>query len=123
MDKLLILLLAFLLLSSCGKVKRERMLRGDWQAVRVMEGDSILPVPDSVLWLHFYENHTYRYEGTLKYVEAGHWRIRNHLLLVRDTMHGEADERRLRIRKITEDSLFVEMMADGRKRLLVMGKR
>ncbi len=123
MDKLLILFLAFLALSSCGKVRRERMLQGDWQAVRVMEGDSILPVPDSVIWLHFYENYTYRYEGTLKYEEAGHWRVKNHLLLVRDTLQAEPEERRMRIQKLTEDSLFLEMMDGGRKRLLVMGKR
>ncbi len=123
MNKLLILILTFLALSSCGRVKRERMLRGDWQAVRVMEGDSVLPVPDSVIRLHFYENYTYRYEGTLKYEEAGHWRVKNHLLLVRDTLRGAAEERRMRIQKLTEDSLFLEMMDGGSRRLLVMGKR
>ncbi len=114
-------LLPLLLLLACNGAKRERMLSGRWQAVRVMEGDSLLPVPDSVIRLEFFPDFRYLYHGTLKYREAGYWELKNHLLLTRDTLHGQA-LRQVRIQRLTEDSLFLEMREAGRKRLLIMGK-
>ncbi len=121
MKKRLFVFWILLSLWSCGQAKREQMLEGSWQAVRVLEADSLLPVPVSVIRLHFDENHRYRYEGTLNYREAGFWRIKNHLLITQDSSEN-GEERLLRIQKLTEDSLFLEMQEAGRKRLMIMGK-
>ncbi len=121
MKKFLLLCSVPALFFACNRAKREQMLKGSWQAVRVLEADSLLPVPDSVIQLHFYEDHSYRYEGTLNYRESGHWRLQNHLLITQ-SRDKTAKERQVRIQKLSSDSLFLEMQEKGRKRLLVMRK-
>ncbi|NJK84010.1 MAG: hypothetical protein HC912_09600 [Saprospiraceae bacterium] len=55
-------------------------LVGNWQAIELFEVDSLLPLNLEEVQLTFSENGTYLFTGTLKYREAGKYRLSDNLL-------------------------------------------
>jgi len=107
-----------MLLASCNKVA-EVDLAGNWQAIEVTEEGSPLTLEVEQIKMNFHPTY-YEYTSTLKYKEAGTYRIQSNLLFTKDTLKKEGLEKAVEISKIGPDSLFFRMNEKGKERVLKM---
>ncbi len=113
---ILLLVTGTLLWASCETFFPERMLRGQWQALVVLEEGDTLPVDPSEIRLSFDEAGHYTYHSTLNYREAGYYHLKGDLLYTRDTTHADTTlERIVRVPILTEDSLVLDMRTPDQK--------
>lgn len=103
-----LLLWCLLLLVACTN-PYERALPGNWQAIEILEADTPLPVAVEVIRFTFTSDATYEYYGTLKYREAGRYRLENQYLYTRDTLQPNSVEKAVEITRLTADTLFLQM--------------
>lgn len=105
-------------LTACGSEPNH--IVGDWTAVDVREdGDSMRLVPDQVGFT-FTEDGRYQYRSTLKYREAGHYRIEADRLIATDTTQAQAQERVTQILLLKPDSLRLRMRQDSTLRTILL---
>jgi len=104
-----------LVLAGCTNPKLEQ-LPGNWQGTQVLEEGEPLPIDPSVIQLQIASEGTYRYDGTLKYSEAGHWSLHQDLLFTRDTTRADAEEKAVLIERLEGDTLVLKMNESGKER-------
>ncbi len=110
--------LLILTFSCSSEDLRNAALAGNWQAVELLEMDSLLNINLQEVQLAFTENGTYLFTGTLKYREVGKYRLANDLIFLRDTLKSENLERPIKLLMLANDSLSVEMRDNHKKRIL-----
>lgn len=118
---LLISISLLLLLIACNNITKED-LYGDWQAVQLTEEGQEVPVNLSEINLLFKEN-SYHFNSTLKYREAGTYRLQSNLLITKDTINNNRLEKGIEIYRMMPDSLYLRMNEEGKERLLVMVRK
>ncbi|PHI19111.1 hypothetical protein CEQ90_14455 [Lewinellaceae bacterium SD302] len=96
-------------------------LIGNWRAVDISEqGDSMRLVPAEVTF-NFLDNSRYRYTSTLRYEEAGTYRLQDNYLVARDTTRPGSTDRIVEVELLNADSLRLKMReADKERRLLFL---
>lgn len=117
-EHILLSIISITFLWSCQKVNQIDLV-GKWKAIEVLEQGSPLAVDVQKINMYFFPNH-YEYTSTLKYQEAGHYRIQSNLLFTKDTTKSDALEKAVEIAKIDKDSLFLRMNENGKERILKM---
>ncbi len=96
----------------------ERALPGNWQAVEVLEADTPLPVEVEVIRFTFATDARYEYYGTLKYREAGFYRLENQYLYTQDTLQPNSAEKAVEITRLAADTLFLRMQEGESLRIM-----
>ncbi len=104
------------------KVDKNALLIGNWQAVQLVENDTVLGINLDAVRLQFYPAQQYTFHGTLKEEEAGTYRVQKDLLFTNDTLVQPAHEKVVKILKLSLDSLQIEMLDKDRKRILDLKK-
>ncbi len=107
-----------LLLTACGP-DREAIIQGDWQGVLVLEEQDTLPVDPAEIRFRF-EPGVYQYHSTLKYREAGSFRIDRQYLITTDTVNQASTEKAVEIIRLDSDTLELRMMENGKERTLLL---
>lgn len=97
-------------------------LLGKWQATSLTEQDSLLAIDLQAVQLEFLASDRYGYHGTLKEMEAGTYRMQKDLLFTIDTTVQVPNEKVVKILKLTPDSLQIEMVDAGKRRVLDLQK-
>ena len=113
-EKLFICAAAILLIFYACKTKETYALVGTWRAASLKEKN--VPVKTEWLpevWFKFNENDTYEYHSTLNYKEAGRYRVLANGLYTKDTLIAGAREKLVKIIRLNQDSLHLEMRKEG----------
>lgn len=106
------------LLLTCER--EDRLLIGSWQASRITEGGDSLHIDPTEVGFVFRPNNRYAFRSTLRYREAGTWRLDNGYLFARDTTQPVNEERVVAVEKLTVDSLVIRMQRDSAERLMTL---
>lgn len=101
---------------------QEQMLCGKWQAFETLENDMPLKVDHSEIGFEFNDKGFYKFTSTLGYRESGRFSIKGDMLFTLDTVNKASSEKAVQIEKLTADSLFLRMNADGNERILKLYK-
>lgn len=115
------ILLLTLFICSCSQVEKE-WIKGEWQGVSILEKGQKLEIDPQEIRLHFFADHKYTYQSTLKYEEAGTYHMDKKYLYTIDTVNQASTQKAVEIILLTEDSLHLKMMENGQERLLKMEK-
>ncbi|MCP3930066.1 MAG: hypothetical protein GY705_13310 [Bacteroidetes bacterium] len=116
-----ILLLLFFINTGCARF-HYKFIKGQWQAVEVLEEGETLHVQTEYVKLDFNDKGYYLYSGTLKYQEAGTYYFDSDYLFTTDTLNSASTTKAVEIIKLTRDSLHLKMNDNGRERILKMKK-
>lgn len=106
---------------SCQPSK-EQLLCGKWQAFETLENGMPLDIDHSEIGFSFTNNGYYQFNSNLGYRESGHYSIKDGMLFTLDTVNKASSEKAVYIEKLTFDSLFLRMNADGNERILKLYK-
>jgi len=118
-----LVIFSILILPACQKDQRPDFLNGSWQAYRYERADSAaLEDYLSQIQLDIVLHNHYHFSSTLDYEEAGTFRLSDQYFLVTDTTREPRQEKRMRIRALTSDTLILDMMENGEDRTLNMRK-
>ncbi len=101
---------------------QEQLLCGKWQAFETLENDMPLKVDHSAIGFEFNDDGYYQFTSTLGYRESGRFSIKGDMLYTLDTVNKASSEKGVQIEKLTCDSLFLRMEADGNERILKLYK-
>ncbi|NJO86871.1 MAG: hypothetical protein HC821_02120 [Lewinella sp.] len=108
------------LFSALGCTDESKPLHGHWQATAVTQGfDSLALNPAEVGFL-FLANGRYEFHSTLRYREAGRYRVENNYLFANDTTSPNSPERVVEIAFCSADSLALRMRQDSSERLVLL---
>lgn len=118
----LIILPVILAFSSCDLMK-EHQLAGSWQAAGVLEDGMPLDIDPAEIQFRFFENGLYIFKSTLSYREAGTFKMEGNLLYTLDTLNEASSEKVVKVTNLTTDSLFIQMNAEGRERLIKLFRK
>lgn len=111
-------ILFLLLASACAQGYQRESLYGQWKGVSVQEEGVNLPdVDPTILQFQFAES-GYTYQGNLNYREAGTFQVQSPYLYTTDTINQATTEKAVEILQLSEDSLHLRMMENGKERLL-----
>ena len=105
-------------LCSCGH-DTEKQLTGEWKAHLLTERLDTLDLPPNDVRLTFSPPHMYTFEGTLRYREAGTFRVKGRVIFVKDTLNQKA-EKAIHIESLKGDTLILNMMENKIPRRLEM---
>ncbi len=115
------LILMSLFLVGCANMQEQKLV-GNWQATSLMEDGMPIPVPPSEVGFEFSPNGYYHFRSTLNYKEAGNFSVSNSLLYTLDTLNEASTEKSVQILDLTQDSLFLKMNAEGKERIVKLGR-
>ena len=101
---------------------REHLLCGKWQAFETLENNMPLKLDHSNIGFEFNDNGFYLFTSTLNYRESGRYSIKGDMLYTLDTVNKASSEKAVKIQKLTRDSLFLKMDAEGNERILKLYK-
>lgn len=111
---------ALVLCSACATDPTEQLI-GQWQAVSVTENGNELTLDPAEVQFYFGPDGRYRYESTLDYREAGYYRVVDGILLSRDTLSRQTEEKAVRIDlSSAADTLFIDMEYEGRPQQIIL---
>lgn len=111
------LALLLCVLMACQQMNDE-LLIGQWQAVSLREEGEPVPVGMEEISFEFRPDRTYRYSSTLNYREAGAWYVETRFLYTTDTINQASTEKAVEILMLSEDSLHLGMLENGKERVL-----
>ncbi len=100
----------------------ERQATGKWFAAQLVECDDLIPIQREQVNLAFNADGTYVFNSTLNVHEEGKFRIRNHYLYILNRLNEGAKEKVVRISKLSNDTLELEMNYRGREQFLTLIK-
>jgi hypothetical protein len=100
----------------------ERQATGKWFAAQLVECDDLIPIQREQVNLAFNADGTYVFNSTLNVHEEGKFRIRNHYLYTLNRLNEGAKEKVVRISKLSNDTLELEMNYRGREQFLTLIK-
>ncbi len=120
--KILIAAIIPFLFITCVQNTSDSIITGKWQAIQLMEEDSLIEINTDEIRLSFDSDGRYLFESTLNYKEAGRYRHQNKLIYLKDTTTENKKEIAIRLLEITNDSLAIEMKEGEKKRVLSMRK-
>ena len=109
--------LLLMLLFSCSPYSNAD-LEGNWEAAVVLEENIPLEIDNSAVKFQFSENGYYHFQSTLDYQESGYYKLKKDLLITKDTLDNLAEKKAVKIKNLTNDSLFIEMKDAGKRRLV-----
>jgi hypothetical protein len=112
-----ILCLTLFALVACQQMNDE-LLIGRWQAVSLTEEGEPVPVDMKEISFEFRADQTYRYSSTLNYREAGDYYVETRFLYTTDTINQASTEKAVEILMLSEDSLHLGMLENGKERVL-----
>ena len=101
----------------------DELLIGRWQAAELKEEEAPVPVNLDAISFEFNTDYQYTFSSTLNYREAGTYFIDARFLYTTDTINQASTEKAVEILTLTEDSLHLRMMENGKERLLKLVKR
>ncbi len=122
-NKIPIYIVIFFLVFCACNTKETYNLIGTWKAVSLKEKDIAVKtewLPE--VWFKFHENGTYEYHSTLNYKEAGKYRILADGLYTQDSLVSGAKEKLVKIVRLNQDSLHLEMRNEGNPQHLILVK-
>ncbi|NJL74764.1 MAG: hypothetical protein HC892_06730 [Saprospiraceae bacterium] len=108
-------------LCSCKNIAEQQII-GSWQAIEVMEKDSILSLPLQEVTIRFSEAKQYEFKSTLNYKEAGYYQIQHNLIYLEDTTRSDTPKKAIKLAYLTYDTLLIEMQAADNKRVMKLIK-
>ncbi len=106
------------LLLHCGQ--ETDLLVGEWQGALVTEDGDSLKLDPKEITFDFRPDNRYEFTSTLRYREAGTYRMEEGYLFAQDTTQPTNPERVVAIEKLTHDSLVIRMSADTAQRLVTL---
>lgn len=112
-----LLFLTLFLLFACQQMNDESLI-GQWQAVSLTEEGEPVPVNMEEISFEFRADQSYRYSSTLNYREAGAWYVETRFLYTTDTINQASTEKAVEILMLSEDSLHLGMLEDGKERVI-----
>ena len=115
--KVIPLFLFILLWSACSN-RAENELVGHWQGVELTEEGEPLNLDPGEIRFEFFPNNRYSFSSTLKYQEAGTFRVQTQHLFTKDTIHAGATDKAVRIVQLEVDTLLLEMKDQEKTRML-----
>ena len=118
MTRYLLLLPFALLLLHCET--EQDLLVGEWQAAAVTENGDSLRLDPREITFDFGPDNRYAFTSTLRYREAGTYRVDEDYLFAQDTTQPTNPERVVAIEKLTVDTLVIRMSADSAQRLVTL---
>lgn len=122
MNRIIITLTLLVLTAACAEDSKETALIGTWQAIQLIEEDSLLEMNVDEVKLSFDEHGSYTFKSTLDHMEAGKYRYLNNLIYLKDTTQKNKEEIAVRLLTLSVDSLAIEMDESGKKRVLSLQK-
>ncbi|MBK7408307.1 MAG: lipocalin family protein [Saprospirales bacterium] len=108
----------FMLLWSACSNPAETALVGRWQGVELTEEGEQLNLDPGEIRFEFLAKKGYIFSSTLKYREAGTFRVQTEYLITQDTSHAGATDKSVRIVQLEADTLVLEMKDQEKTRLL-----
>ena len=118
MTRLIFFSLFVVLLLHCGQ--ETDLLVGEWQGALVTEDGDSLKLDPKEITFDFRPDNRYEFTSTLRYREAGTYRMEEGYLFAQDTTQPTNPERVVAIEKLTHDSLVIRMSADTAQRLVTL---
>ena len=107
----------FLALTGCDKWKTEDLV-GNWQATYIAEEGKELDIDYAPVNFQFNSKGFYEFNSTIEYKEEGTYFLNGDLLYTLDTLNSASSEKAVKITKLTSDSLHLNMMANGKDKLM-----
>ncbi|MEO1258396.1 MAG: lipocalin family protein [Bacteroidota bacterium] len=107
----------FLTLTGCDKWKSEDLV-GKWQAIYIAEEGKELDIDYTPVNFQFNSNGFYEFNSTIEYKEVGTYFLNGNLLYTLDTLNSASSEKAVKITMLTSDSLYLNMMANGKDKLM-----
>jgi hypothetical protein len=120
--KFLLLLIVFSISSQSCRNAMERQATGKWFAAQLIECDDLIPIQREQVNLALNNDGTYVFNSTLNVHEEGKFRIRNNYLYTLNRLSDNAKEKIVRIARLSNDSLELEMNYRGREQFLTLIK-
>lgn len=114
--KILPWILALILFISCKKVDKE-MIIGTWKGAQMIENGKAVDKGIESAEFQFFPNKTYTYQISY-HKEGGPYKIFEDQLITTDTINDGRIEKKVRIKKLTSDSLYLEMNLGGVPQLM-----
>jgi len=109
------------LIYACSSEK-ENLLLGKWQATQLTENGKPLEMDLKEVYFNFDEQDRYHFSSTLNYREAGFYQHNNNLLYTTDTLTPNKSRKAVKIIKLDDQLLELEMEDHGKKRVLLLKK-
>lgn len=116
-----ILIIPFFLLSCQPHSTNEFV--GNWNAIELSEEGDSLAVDLKEINFEFLANGRYSFNSTLKYHEAGTFRLDGPFLLSTDTTRNPAKEKAVEIIQMSGDTLMLLMQELDKSRVMVLRKK
>ena len=124
MKKIGILFCSLLAITACTDNSAEtiQQLKGKWNAITLVESDSIINNDPKSIAFTFHNDKEYSYQGGPTYQESGNYRIKGSIFYSTDTLAAQRIEKAVKIAQLTKDSLTLEMNDGGIKKELILVK-
>lgn len=111
------LLVGILALVGCDPYEEEKLV-GEWQASYISENGQPLNIDYTPINFMFTTDGFYHFNSTIDYKEAGTYYLNGDLLFTLDTLNSASSEKAVQVMDLTEDSLHLKMMANGKDKLM-----
>ena len=121
MIKITAFFLLILTASAC-KSEKERAILGKWNAAKLTECDEIIPIANTLVNIEFKSNGRYIFNSTLDVHEEGTYKIKKNYLYTLDEVREKATEKIVLIKRISADTLVLEMNYKGKEQWLTLIK-
>lgn len=115
------LVLLIFILTACQPYS-EAELYGEWKIIELTEEGDSLAVDLNELGFQFKENGRYHFQSTLKYEEAGTYRLDGPFLFSTDTTQESTTEKAVEILQLSGDTLILLMQEAGKDRSMILKK-
>ncbi|MEM6966794.1 MAG: hypothetical protein AAF573_18665 [Bacteroidota bacterium] len=104
------------LFATCKEVDK-KLLIGTWKGAEMMENGKAVDKGIESAEFQFLDNKTYTYQ-IASHKEGGPYHIFEDQLITTDTINDGRIEKKVRIKKLTSDSLYLEMNLGGMPQLM-----
>ncbi len=119
---LLLVLAIFSFFMSCEQYSQQQLI-GHWVGVNALQKGTPLQLNPNEIQFLFKKNGTYTYQSTIGYHEAGLFNLEGDLLFSKDTLQANAKQKAVKILKLNQDSLQLEMLANGKEQTILLIKK
>lgn len=116
MKYFLFLFICLLLCIGCNNWDEE--IVGEWQAYFISVDGQELEMDYAPVNFLFTKEGQYVFNSTINYKEAGSFYLNGDILFTLDTLNTASTEKAVQVVNVTQDSLFLKMMTNGKDKLM-----